>query len=176
MDWYESVFEVIDMRSFSNLWYWIALAVFWSSVSHWVLGVPHDMIMRARREKDGQAMSDLHDMIRINVNRIIYIADVSGSWLFLFGSTVLTMLALTAFVYDVEFSQAVFLMVFPFCILVLLTAWTARKIHRNSERGQALIRRLNRHRQFTQLLGVASIFVTAMYGMYQNLYVGPFGF
>jgi predicted MFS family arabinose efflux permease len=76
----------------------------------------------------------------------------------------------------VEFSQAVFLMVFPFCILVLLTAWTARKIHRNSERGQALIRRLNRHRQFTQLLGVASIFITAMYGMYQNLYVGPFGF
>ena len=106
MDWYESVFEVIDMRSFSNLWYWIALAVFWSSVSHWVLGVPHDLIMRARRENGGQAMEDLHDLIRINVNRIIYIADVSGSWLFLFSSAVLTMLGLTAFVYDVEFSQA----------------------------------------------------------------------
>jgi hypothetical protein len=43
------VFEVIDMRSFSNLWYWIALAVLWSSTSHWVLGVPFDMIQRARR-------------------------------------------------------------------------------------------------------------------------------
>ncbi|MCU0909379.1 MAG: component of SufBCD complex, partial [Rhodobacteraceae bacterium] len=31
MDWYLTVFEVIDMRSFSNLWYWIGLAVLWSS-------------------------------------------------------------------------------------------------------------------------------------------------
>ncbi len=29
MDWYATVFELIDMRSFSNLWYWIALAVVW---------------------------------------------------------------------------------------------------------------------------------------------------
>ncbi|MEM9756043.1 MAG: component of SufBCD complex, partial [Pseudomonadota bacterium] len=32
--------DVIDLRSFSNLWYWIVLAVFWSSASHWGLGVP----------------------------------------------------------------------------------------------------------------------------------------
>ena len=49
MDWYDTVFEVIDMRSFSNLWYWIGLAVLWSSVSHWVLGVPYDSILRAKR-------------------------------------------------------------------------------------------------------------------------------
>ena len=49
LDWYDSVFEVIDLRSFSNLWYWIGLAVFWSSVSHWILGVPYDSIMRAKR-------------------------------------------------------------------------------------------------------------------------------
>ena len=76
MNWYDSVFEVIDMRSFSNLWYWIGLAVLWSSVSHWVLGVPHDMILRARREKEGQAMDDLHDLVRVNVNRILFIAEV----------------------------------------------------------------------------------------------------
>ena len=45
-----NVFELIDMRSFSNLWFWIALAVLWSSVSHWVLGVPWDMVMRARKD------------------------------------------------------------------------------------------------------------------------------
>lgn len=176
MDWYDSVFEVIDMRSFSNLWYWIALAVLWSTVSHWVLGVPHDMILRAKREKEGQAMDDLHDLVRINVNRIIYIADVSGSWLFLFGSAVITSLAITAFSYDVEISQAVFLMLFPLSILGLLTAWTARKIHRQRERGLKLVRRLIRHRMATQLIGIVSIFITAMYGMYKNLYIGPLGF
>ena len=46
MDFYASVSEVIDLRSFSNLWFWIALAVMWSTVSHWVMGVPWDMVQR----------------------------------------------------------------------------------------------------------------------------------
>ena len=57
MEVFEIALEVIDLRSFSNLWYWIALAVLWSSISHWVLGVPHDMIHRARRE-GGQVLAD----------------------------------------------------------------------------------------------------------------------
>lgn len=164
------------MRSFSNLWYWIALAVLWSTVSHWVLGVPFDMILRAKRDGGGQAMQDLQDLVRVNINRIIYIADVSGTWLFLFGSAFLTTLGLTAFVYDVEFSQAVFLMVLPLTILGFLTVLTARRIRRRGDQGAELIRRLQRHRAVTQLVGVVSIFVTAMFGMYKNLYVGPWGF
>ena len=66
--------DVIDLRSFSNLWYWIALATLWSSVSHWVLGVPHDMIQRARRE-GGQAQSDVEDLVRININRLLHLID-----------------------------------------------------------------------------------------------------
>ena len=50
MDWYNVIFELIDMRSFSNLWYWIVLAVLWSTASHWVLSVPFDMISRAKRQ------------------------------------------------------------------------------------------------------------------------------
>jgi hypothetical protein len=69
---HETIFELIDMRSFSNLWFWIALAVVWSTASHWVLGVPYDMVLRARRV-DGLAEVDLEDMVRININRILYI-------------------------------------------------------------------------------------------------------
>ena len=105
MDWFQLITEVIDLRSFSNLWYWIGLAVVWSTVSHWVLGVPYDIVLRARR-RGGQAMEDLEDLARINVNRIL---------------------------------------------------------------------QLVRHRFWTQLIGMVAIFVTAMWGMYKNLYVGPFG-
>ena len=38
MDWYLTLFEVIDMRSFSNLWFWIALAVPTSVWFIWWLG------------------------------------------------------------------------------------------------------------------------------------------
>jgi len=164
------------MRSFSNLWYWIGLAVLWSTVSHWVMGVPHDMLIRARREGSGQAMDDLHDLVRVNSNRISYIATVSGSWLFLIGSAGLTFLALTAFVYDVEISQAVFFLMAPMMILWFMTARMANVIRKNGHRDQELVKRLIRHRMATQMLGVVSIFVTAMFGMYKNLNVGPWLF
>ena len=176
MDWYQTVFEVIDMRSFSNLWYWIALAVLWSSVSHWVLGVPFDMILRARRQGEGEAMTDLQDMVRVNVNRLLMIAELSGSWILLFGSAVLTALALMATLYDNEFAQAVLFLTAPLALLALLSVRTARRIRTEGLSGPALIRRLAVHRFVTQLIGVVSIFVTAMFGMYQNLYTGVIAF
>ena len=176
MDWYETVFEVIDMRSFSNLWYWIALAVLWSSASHWVLGVPFDMILRARREGAGEAMEDLQDLVRINTNRIIYIADVSGVWVTLFGSAIFTALLLMAVLHDVEFAQAVLLLAVPMALLGWMSVRTSRRIKAEGDAGGALIVRLMRHRFATQMVGVLAIFVTAMFGMYQNLYVGHLAF
>ena len=70
MDWSKVLFQVIDLRSFSSVWYWIMLAVLWSSISHYVLGVPYDMITRARRQH-GQIEEDMVDLVRINVNRML---------------------------------------------------------------------------------------------------------
>lgn len=174
MDLYDSLFEVIDMRSFSNLWFWIGLAVVWSSASHWVLGVPYDMVLRARRQ-GGQAQIDLEDMVRINVNRHLYIREVSGLWLVGLACFALTMLGLLGFVYGTEFAQAVFLLALPLSIVGWLSMATARLIHRESASGERLHRRLMRHRIYTQVIGMISIFVTALWGMYQNLAIGPLG-
>jgi hypothetical protein len=170
LDFYDTIFEVIDMRSFSNLWFWIALAVLWSSVSHWVLGVPYDMIMRARRQ-GGEAMQDLEDLTRVSVKRMVMIADVAGILLTLFISAVMTTLLLMAFVYDVEFAQAIVLLLLPLTLLGGLSIRAARQIQEGQLRGAALVKRLLRHRFATQLIGVIAIFVTAMFGMYQNLSV-----
>ena len=174
MDWLQIVFEVIDMRSFSNLWYWIMLAVIWSTSSHWVLGVPYDMVLRARR-RGGQAMADLEDIVRVNVNRLLLIGSVAGLWIIGFGSAVLTVVGILGFAYEVEFAQAVFLIVFPLAFVGLLSVAAASRIAEEGARDELLCRRLMRHRFWTQLIGMVSIFVTAMWGMYQNLYVGPFG-
>ena len=174
MDWYQTLFEVIDMRSFSNLWFWIALAVTWSTVSHWVLGVPFDMLQRARR-MGGEAETDFEDMVRINANRISWIAQVSGVWLVVLASAVLTALALLGFLYDVEFAQAVFLIGFPLSVIGALTARTAVQLRAEPLSGEELRRRLMRHRLWTQIIGVVSLTVTAMWGMYRNLDVGALG-
>lgn len=174
MDLYTSIVELIDMRSFSNLWYWIALAVMWSSVSHWVLGVPFDMVQRARRV-GGQAAVDVTDLTRINVNRLMYIGRVSGLWIMGFACFILSGLVVMGFFYDVEFAQAVFLLGFPLSLVGLLSMSTARLIEMENATGEQLYKRLSRHRIYTQMIGTVSIFVTALWGMFQNLSIGVLG-
>ncbi len=168
MDWSQALFQVIDLRSFSSLWYWIVLAVVWSSVSHWVLGVPYDLIARARK-LGGQAEQDLNDMVRINVNRLLQIAQSAGLILIAFLSFLLTSLAVLGFYYRVELAQAVFMLALPLSAVGGVSLSTSRLIRLHEPTGEALYAMLLRHRLWTQIIGMIAIFVTAMYGMYQNL-------
>ncbi|EKE72511.1 hypothetical protein [Celeribacter baekdonensis] len=174
MDIYATLFEVLDTRSFSNMWYWIGLAILWSTASHFVLGVPFDLALKAKRQ-GGERMQDLEDMVRINTGRLLNIAEVSGLMLTALAATVITLLGVTGFFYGVEFSQAVFLMLFPMSFVGALNIRTAQNIASHAPTGEALISVLRRHRFFVQLIGMVSIFVTAMWGMYQNIVTGPLG-
>jgi hypothetical protein len=174
LDWYSTLFELIDMRSFSNLWFWIVLAVVWSTTSHYGLGVPFDMVLRAKRH-GGQTEIDLEDLVRINTNRLLFIAQMSGLWIAGFGCFFLTMLGLLGFGYGNEFAQSVMLLAFPLSLVGLLSVSTARLIQDEDSRGEQLRKRLTRHRLYSQIIGMVSIFVTAMWGMFQNLGGGPFG-
>lgn len=156
------------MRSFSNLWFWIAVAVLWSSASHWVLGVPWDMVARARRQ-GGAAAADLDTLAHINARRLLFIGRVSGLWLTGIATFTITVLAVLGFFYRNEFAQAVLLLVGPMTVVGLLSLRTAKAIEAAEASGPDLWRRLVRHRMAIQVLGMVSIFVTAMWGMWQNL-------
>ena len=162
------------MRSFSNLWYWIMLAVMWSSASHWVLGVPFDMIMRARRHGEA-AQADLETIVRINSGRLLNIARVSGLWLIGFLCFMLTALAVLGFHYKMEFARAVLFLLVPLSLLMGLSIRSAGFIEAGEGQGAALQRRLSRHRLATQLLGMTSIFVTSLYGMWENMHISVLG-
>ena len=170
MDWYDTVFELIDMRSFSNLWYWLAVAVFWSTASHWILGIPYDLVQRAARQ-GGQAETDLEDLVRINLNRVFYVVDHSGPWLAAMVMALLSTLLIMGFWYGAEFAQAVFFLVFPMTLISILNVWTGSLIRKNNARGKQLRKYLQVHRLITQVTGMISIFVTGLYGMAQNMLV-----
>ncbi len=171
MDWYQTVFDLIDMRSFSNLWFWIALAVLWSSTSHWVVGVPYDSIQRAKRH-GGVYLDDLETLVRINVNRLLYIANTAGIWLVGLTTALLSGLIVLGFFYDIEFAQAVACLLVPLCLVGALTIRTAKRIEAGENTGAALFRRLSRHRMTTQGIGMVAIFLTSMWGMWQNMHIG----
>ena len=134
--------------------------------------MPYDVLLRAKKQ-GGQALVDLEDIVRVNVNRILYIARESGMWLLGFTSFMLTGLLVLALWYRIEFAQAVALIAFPMTIVGLMTLSTAFRIEVEGLAAETLFKRLTRHRFWTQVIGMVSIFITAMYGMYHNLAVVP---
>lgn len=162
------------MRSFSNLWFWIALAVLWSTVSHFVIGVPHDLVRRAHRE-GGQSLQDVETLAHIYVRRLLYITRVTGLLLIAVISFFVTGLLLLALFYSVEFAQAVLCLLLPMLLVGALTLRTCLMIEAGQLTGDALLARLGRHRITVQTVGMISLFFTGMFGMYQNLTLGVFG-
>ncbi|MES0861087.1 component of SufBCD complex [Ruegeria sp. SCPT10] len=174
MDWYTSIFELIDMRSFSNLWFWIVLAVIWSTASHWVMGVPYDLVVRARRV-GGQVEVDLLDIVRINTNRLLYFLEMSGVIMLALVCFVFTGMATMGFYYGVEFAQALFLLMFPMAIVTLINIFHARRLQQHELTMDRVAKTLSRCRLYTQIIGMISILVTSLWGMYQNLSIGVLG-
>ena len=172
MDLAKTLFDVIDARSFSNIWYWIVLAVTWSTVTRFTLGVHYDMVTRARR-RGGEAEADLMSLIAINIRRMMYITEVSGLLLAGIWAFLMSGLCLLAFWYGIELAQALALLFLPLTLVGLMTLRTARLVQDENPDPPALYKRLMRHRFWTHVIGMISIFITAVFGMYHNLSVVP---
>ncbi|MEJ6394867.1 component of SufBCD complex [Gymnodinialimonas sp. 2305UL16-5] len=172
LDFLDLVTEVIDLRSFSNLWYWIVLAILWSSMSHWTIGVPYHLVTKARR---GHAASQTDMMIltRMNAARMLEFAETSGTVATGFATFLLSGLAIIGWAYGVEFCQAIFLLLCPAMLVLALGVWTSSRLR--ADDFQNVPQMLRQHRTIVQLLGVVFIFVTAFWGMWQNVNVGPLG-
>ncbi|CTQ33826.1 component of SufBCD complex [Jannaschia rubra] len=169
----ELAMEAIDLRSFSNLWFWIVLAVLWSTVSHWVVGVPFDMVRRAARGHE-QSLGDMHVLANINARRILFIADETGLITTGFSFFLLTTLLLLGFVYGVEFAQAILCLFLPLAIVGWITLRAARRV--GGLEPADLGNLLARTRRWIQGIGIVSIFVTSMWGMWVNLNVNVLGY
>ena len=86
------------------------------------------------------------------------------------GSFLLTGLVLTGFVYGIEFCQALSLVMVPMLIIFALSVWNAKRATAVS--GEALRKILKSHRLIIQLLGMVSILISSMWGMYVNITAG----
>lgn len=158
------------MRSFSNMWYWIGLAVMWSYVTHRTLGVPYDLIVAARRDSfQGQDTDDMVDLARIYVLRLLRLYHAAGVWMAGSGTFFLTLLATLGFWYRVEFAQALFFIAAPGALAQAVSIWRAQVIHDSNPSPVELSRQLTRHRMALQAIGLVSIAIAAVWGMSVNV-------
>ncbi len=172
MNWNDAIFQVIDLRTFSSIWFWLAVAVTWSTVSHWILGVPFDMIYRAKRY-GGEAADDLEALLAINVRRLEQITDIAGLWIMGFAAFVLSSVAAMGFYYGLELAQGAFCMMLPLTLVGIMNLRASRRYGVKQPSGEVVARELIRLRFWIQVIAMISIFFTAMYGMYYNLTIPP---
>jgi len=177
VDVWKTITALIDMRSFSNIWYWIVLAVAWSSASHWVLGVPFDMVLRARR-KGGAAEEALVLMTRLSTQRLLLIGREGGMILAVVASFLLSSLAVLGFGYGYELAQGMALILVPMVAVGLLSLRAAARLEPVLCAGPeavVVMHALSKHRMAVQAIGMVAITVTAMWGMLQNMHFATFG-
>ncbi len=163
-----TILDLIDLRSFSNIWYWIVLVAVWSMATHWVLGVPQDVVARARRQ-GGQAAGELAVLLRVGIRRRMWVHAPFGHWLLGAACFAMTVLVLLGFVYRIEFAQAVVLLVGPMALVFALGQRLSRRIMALPEGAPEVHALLANHRALVQAIGGLSIFATTLWGMWQNL-------
>lgn len=156
--------EVIDLRSFSSIWYWIVVTVAWSQMSYRPLGVPFDRIQRARR-KGGEDLADVEALVAIQVRRTARIVQEAGAWAAGGLAFVHTIMLTLGVWYGIELALAIELIVLPATLVGILAMFTANRIYQEEATGTRLLRLLLRHRFWTQVIGMLSICVTAAVAM-----------
>ncbi|MDG2259117.1 MAG: component of SufBCD complex [Paracoccaceae bacterium] len=161
------LFRLIETNSFSSVWFWILTAVAWSSASHWILGVPSDLVQRARNE-GGEVQDRVQQLLRINIARIKNIQKTAGLAMSTLVSFFLTGCLLLGFVYRIEFFQAVFLLTFPMVFVGWFSLRTARKIDAEMPEGEELYKIFRRLRLTIQFIGLFSITITSMWACFTS--------
>ena len=172
------ILSILDARSFSSPWFWLALLVVWTYSGRRVLGIPIDVLTqatRALREKPGADSAEvfaLLDWMSLNVPRwrIGPRAAAVLTGLICFGISALTVLG---FGYALEMAQALTLILLPQAVLLALRFrlagqlyWVLEAAHLGQPPRTAAIeamRRINRYRLQHTIISLLSVTITAFW-------------
>ncbi len=164
--------EAISLRSFSSLWYWIGVAVFWIAATGRVLGMSFAAVSRARG--GGIALAQLETMTHIAAQ--IWSAGWQ-KWQVLWvaiSAAMLVGLSLLAFSYGIELAQAVWFLAMPYLMILALQLRLALRILAQNISDEALIQAMYRFRITVQIIGFIFIFLTAAFAFLHLLIHGYF--
>ena len=163
-----TIFQFIDLRSFSDIWYWLMLGLVWTRVLHAPMGVPAELVLRARRGQ-ADAAADLALLSALRVRHERDAARSLGVWRVAAWSFVLSALAVAGFGYFVEVAQAAFLLLAPYGLVRLVEGRAVARLAAEQPAGRALIEAHLRLRRRVQLVVLPAVFLAAVWGMAHNI-------
>ncbi|SNR68710.1 hypothetical protein EYF88_16175 [Paracoccus sediminis] len=187
---FDSLIGLLDSRSFGTIWYWLVVIGIWSLTGRSVIGVPAEIVSRARAalaEGQSEAPVVLHllDWLSLMLPRWRLGGQEGAVFLGVTGF-VLTSLAIMGLGYGLELALATFLLLFPLALLFWLRIALARRLmplleaaeqgaRPVSDAAAEAVRRMVVHRRWVTALSMAAVAVTAVLGALWAA-MHPYGF
>mgnify|MGYP001627945234 CR=1 FL=1 len=179
MPQFDGLIGLLDSRSFGTIWFWIVLIAWWSASGRTVLGVPTEVLVRARRiRREGRPEADeviaLLDWLSLTLPRW-RLGRAEGAGFLGLGVFALTVLAITGFGYGLEMAQALTLLLVPMKILFWMRILLARRLmpllvdaqsgaRPVADAAGEAVGRMTLHRRLVWFLSIVSVAVTALWG------------
>lgn len=175
----DSLVGLLDSRSFMTIWYWLTLIGMWSATGRSVLGVPSEVLARARAaqgkgDPEGAAVVTLLDWLSLVLPRW-QLGPREGVVFLGVTSFLLTSLAVLGFVFWLELAQALVLLLVPFWLLFWMRTRLARRLMpvidaaqdgrlTLADAGAEAARKLALHRALVTVLSILAVAVTVLWG------------
>ncbi len=156
------MFPFLSSASFFSIWYWALTVLVWTQVIHRTLGVPYDMLLRARRLPEVADEVDL--LAGIAARRLAGGYDRLGVPFAALAGFGLSALGALGFVSGVEPALAAFALLLPLALVAVATLRLALEIRRGGATGEALRRKLARRRVWNQVIAAAAILAASVLG------------
>ena len=147
--------ETLAAASFQSIWYWVLHAVVWTLACYRTLGVPLDMLHRARRSPEIAGRVDV--LAGLASARIGAAHDAAGVPLAAISAFLLTSLALIGFGLGIEVAQASFLLLAPLAVIGYSKLRLALAVRRRRLGGSELVLALARRRVWHQFIAVLAM-------------------
>lgn len=154
--------QALIAPSFQSPWYWALHVVVWTFVCLRTLGVPYDMLLRARRVPEVAARVDV--LARLSADRIAGAADAAGGAMAAGAGFVIAGLAGLGFASGIEAAQAVFFLVAPLCAVGYSSVRLALWIRRSRLAGPRLVLALSWRRVCHQAIAIVAMLAAVAAG------------
>lgn len=155
-----SFLDSLEFATFSSIWYWVFMALAWSSRSHWTLGAPFDGVVRAER-RGGPWEDDLDMIVHAMSRRVVGFVRPSGHRAIGVGMFFLASLVTGSIVTQSEFIRGLTALAIPMAIVTVLEVRLALRVHDTGLRGYDLRRALVWQRFLNQATGLCSLLLAA---------------
>ena len=149
------LFQFLAAASFQSVWYWTLHVTVWTLACYRTLGVPHDMLLRARRVPEVAERVDV--LARLSSERIGGIHDAFGVPLAALAGFVLAAVFALGFLTGIETAQAAFALLLPLAVIIYSKLRLALAVRRRGIAGPELVLALSRRRIWHQFIAVLAM-------------------